>query len=85
MNEKPDSGGSAFPQVQTDNRNADYPDQPFLPETYSAGGMTMRDYYAAKAMAALIAAYSGTQAWGPSTTAQRAFEYADAMLRNREC
>lgn len=43
-----DTGGSAFPEVFTDSRNG-------VSDTYSAGGMTLRDYFAAKAMQAMIA------------------------------
>ena len=43
------------------------------PET----GMTLRDYFAAKAMQALLPDY-------PSFIAQQAYHYADAMLKARE-
>lgn len=46
------------------------------PET----GMTLRDYFAAKAMQALLPDYQSTA----SFIAQQAYHYADAMLKARE-
>lgn len=47
------SGGSAFPEVFTNNaskRQGEY-----HPDVYSCGGMTLRDYFAAAAMTGLCA------------------------------
>lgn len=44
----------------------------------SSGGMTLRDYFAAKAMSALCSGLN------PETAAKEAYDYADAMLRARE-
>ena len=60
-----ETGGPAFPQ----------PDNIVL--TYK--GMTLRDYFAAKAMQTL-AAY---EEYPPERAAYRAYDYADAMLRAR--
>lgn len=49
-------------------------------------GMTLRDYFAAKAMQALIEG-GGCQMGGKTTeqaTAQCSYEFADAMLEERE-
>ena len=46
------------------------------------GGMSLRDYFAAKAMAALIAEYA--QMSGPDIIAHVAYMMADAMLKARE-
>jgi hypothetical protein len=46
------------------------------------GGMTLRDYFAAKAMQALIVAADGEL--HHQHGAYDAYEYADAMLRKRE-
>ena len=47
-------------------------------ETFVAKGMTLRDYFAAKAMQALVEkSYF-------DTTARLAYEIADAMLKARE-
>lgn len=45
-------------------------------------GMGLREYFAAKAMAALIIAHR--DALSPSSTVDSAYSYADAMLRARE-
>ena len=48
-------------------------------------GMTLRDYFAAKAMQALIIANGPTPAGGWPTYAERtAYTIADAMLKARE-
>jgi hypothetical protein len=41
-------------------------------------GITIRDYFATKAMQNLVSDYS------PEFVAQKAYEYADAMLKERE-
>jgi len=59
--------------------------RPFSEDTYLEGidylaqdGMTMRDYFAAKAMPELIG-------WGePDDIAVKAYKYADAMMKARE-
>lgn len=64
-------GGSAFP----------------LPEVnYQCWeGMSLHDYFAAKAMAAIIAAYNGPELELPDHdyVAKEAYMYADAMLKAR--
>lgn len=47
---------------------------------YQAKGITIRDYFAAKAMQGL---YSRVN-WSVTDVAQRAYEQADAMLKARE-
>lgn len=67
---KPD-GGQAFP----------------LSVAYREPGMSLRDYFAAQAMAACVGADSSTnQNYGanPEKVATYAYEFADAMLKERE-
>ncbi|MBX3704020.1 MAG: hypothetical protein KF822_09620 [Steroidobacteraceae bacterium] len=45
-------------------------------------GMTLRDYFAAKAPEGLISRLAGVNA-GPDGYAKRAYQYADAMLSER--
>lgn len=78
MTEK--NGGSAFPW---DERNDD--------GSYfcTHEGMSLRDYFAAKAMSTLIetmanAAMGGATHPGKNAIAKFAYEYADAMLKARE-
>lgn len=66
-----DTGGQAFPLADScceyggTNRS-------------DANGMSLRDYFAAKAMAALIAKFSH-----PEDVARLAHQHADAMLKAR--
>lgn len=52
-------------------------------------GMTLRDYLAAKALQGMLA-YPGNQRWGDYASmgfglaAESAYNYADAMLKQRE-
>lgn len=66
------NGGPAFPTA-----NGGSPDD----------GMTLRDYFAAKAMAAMVAKSDGQSktagAKGVWLIAQYAYEFADAMLLER--
>lgn len=65
MNEKIKTGGSAFP------KNYGIPNE----------GMTLRDYFAAKAMLGLdVTRYAG----GYTLLAENAYKMADAMLAERE-
>ncbi len=48
------------------------------------GGMSLRDYFAAKAMQGFAADPQAAWKGGITEMAQRAYEWADAMLRARE-
>jgi hypothetical protein len=65
MTNKIETGGPAFPTVMIDK-----------PE----GGMTLRDYFAAKAMQVILAA-DGVNDW--KTRAEHAYAMAEAMLEVR--
>lgn len=66
------TGGPAFPQHGFDT----------VAERFtSQGGMTLRDYFAAKAMAALIQTKSGQSM---SMAARFAYDWADEMMKARE-
>ena len=64
------TGGPAFPQ-------AEYPNM-------GQTGMTLRDYFAAKAMQGFMANKSNPMHYQPETDAQWAYMIADAMLKARE-
>jgi hypothetical protein len=55
---------------------------------YQQGGMTLRDYFAAKAMAAYvsvhIAHYGHDNCWPIDSLSSEAYSVADAMLKARE-
>lgn len=73
-------GGPAFPGLREGHANRD--------RLVPVHGMSLRDYFAAKAMAALI---GNTKAFGdeetyksyPARAADRAYGIADAMLASR--
>lgn len=72
-------GGAAFPT----SLSPDYPNEMF-------GGISIRDYFAAKAMQGMLA-YPGCESRGshhnnnsPEGVAEMAYGYADAMLKARE-
>ena len=63
----------------------------FPTETFQNEGMTLRDYFAAKAMAVLMAEIDGNDGdnpgsvmWQSHTVAELAYEQADAMLEARK-
>lgn len=71
-----DNGGAAFP-IPNDDRPGAYPAEP---------GMTLRDYFAAKAMQGMWA--SDTSDWSlpagdEHVRAASAYRMADAMLKER--
>ena len=76
-----DDGGSAFPQIETGYSESDHD---YTGNVYSTGGMTLRDYFAAKALPALTGGY---QEWAIERDADRvaqiAYSVADAMLKAR--
>jgi hypothetical protein len=86
MDEKRNDGGSAFPR---------YGNDPWGKPSTQAAGMTLRDYFAAKALPAILEQEdNGIQAWQPDATggssitaaeawARDAYKIADAMLAER--
>lgn len=79
MNEnqkKIDDGGQAFPMVF-----------PIATAVMRLDGMTLRDYFAAKAMAGYIASFANPSAVSDpkaDLAARKAYAYADAMLAARK-
>ncbi len=51
----------------------------FPTETFMTDGMTLRDYFAAKAMQGLLARNAG----GEGVVHEKAYQIADAMLKER--
>ena len=66
------TGGPAFPGLH-----------PSKECHYQDAGMTLRDYFAAKAMAALVVVYTDDKAIVDEYS-QRAYAIADAMLKARQ-
>jgi hypothetical protein len=72
-------GGSAFPQVKTTKE--------FVtdPNVHSVGGMSLRDYFAAKSINGMLSALeaAGLNYSNPLMMAEHAYAMADAMLLER--
>ena len=71
------TGGPAFPMSGFDTRHG----QPI--QAVYQHGMTLRDYFAAKAMQGAIASSSDQLDFGPDLGAAWAYQVADAMLAAR--
>jgi hypothetical protein len=69
------TGGPAFPQTEVDRDGVTI--------THHSG-MTLRDYFAAKAMQGLLAGITPTTVWSHDEVAETAYNVADAMLKARE-
>lgn len=86
----PNDGGPAFP-VPSDAMILDINGSVAFASSYGGGpekGMTLRDFFAAKAMAGLLARSAETMVAGeilklPSDYATVAYFFADAMLAER--
>ena len=73
-----DTGGQAFPCFERGSAGAG-------PLDLTDPGMTLRDYFAAKAMQGLLAQSCGSAMGSdPINGAQYAYAMADAMLKARE-
>lgn len=66
-----DDGGSAFPLTDHFDEGNNY--------KCADAGMSLRDYFAAKAVSGLIEYAAGDHEW----LSKRAYEMADAMLKER--
>lgn len=69
-------GGPAFPNVPSDPQYQSWDE-----------GMTLRDYFAGKALNGYLASWEGTNApdfFTPDHVAPLAYAYADAMLEARK-
>lgn len=79
---KREDGGPAFPV-------ADYDHMVFEPKTVAEtkrdlSGMTLRDYFAAKALSTVSAyGHKDVSTWAPADFAQHAYAIADAMITAR--
>ena len=72
----PKTGGPAFPSEYFD---------PQLQRSRAVNGMTLRDYFAAKAMQGILSAtLTPNTTWSQDDAAETAYNVADAMLKARE-
>lgn len=67
-----DNGGPAFPTVEANYHN----------ENMRSEGLSIRDYFAAKAMQGMIASYGYLRS-EVDVMAESAYDCADAMLKER--
>lgn len=87
MSAQPKDGGPAFPGTHTEYLSAFGAGAMTIPREVAHGGMSLRDYFAAQAMQALVSACDSTGAWMGNDTVnvpQHAYAMADAMLAERE-
>lgn len=77
-------GGSAFPEVFSTFHERNHPNPGYLTDVYSAGGMTLRDYFAANALQGILASegfLNSTRFQGDVAAAcDTAVYVADALL-----
>jgi hypothetical protein len=64
-------GGPAFPTMGSDT-------------VFLSSGMTLRDYFAAKALEGSLASLEPNESWDEKRAAKWCYEMADAMLSARE-
>ena len=76
MTHTADNGGPAFPSEQGFDPDGHW-NQSYDP------GMTLRDYFAARALQSIMLDHDARAAF-PQTIAGRAYDYADAMLAARK-
>jgi hypothetical protein len=76
-----DNGGSAFPEIVTELNFHTHEYE----NTHSIGGMTLRDYFAAKAMQGLMrdVAWDYSRGHCNAELVSRAYIIADQMLNER--
>jgi hypothetical protein len=81
-----ETGGPAFPCLEATVTGIDSDGQERI-DTEAHGGMTLRDYFAAKALQGLAAHVVGaakhSNETGPQAHARLAYAYADAMIAER--
>jgi hypothetical protein len=83
VSENINDGGPAFPTVATATTHGFYADgQPCMTHYGSRSGISVRDYFAAKALQGLLADSEREGTW--SEFAEDAYSCADAMLKARE-
>lgn len=75
-------GGPAFPCLEATVTGIDSDGNERL-DTEAHGGMSLRDYFAAKAMTRIVA-YDKEGCMSPDITAMASYSLADAMLKARE-
>ncbi len=78
MSNDTNTGGTAFPALARYGRSAQ------LESALQQDGMTLRDYFAAKAMQGFVSDSEWRMSRNPNETAKAAYHQADAMLKARD-
>lgn len=78
------NGGPAFPVTQVNPQKSLYMEEGILPGMIGKEGMSLRDYFAAKAMQGIIASPLHKLGEGRNDIAEAAYVMADEMLIERE-
>lgn len=78
------TGGPAFPCLETTVTGIDSDGQERI-DTEAHGGMSLRDYFAAKALTAVVGSIMPQEChnWNAGDFAREAYDLADAMLAER--
>lgn len=78
------NGGPAFPCLEATVTGIDSDGQDRI-DTEAHGGMTLRDYFAAKALPGILVPIMADEChnWKPADFASEAYAIADAMLAER--
>ena len=76
-----DDGGPAFPEVSSDYKPRWEGDNEGFSNTYSCGGMSLRDWFAGQALYGLFSCISQAP---NEVIARQAYAMADAMIAERK-
>jgi hypothetical protein len=77
-------GGSAFPEVRSCNFDGAHQMLSTCSYIKTVGGMSLRDYFAAKALAGILANPNLTDCKASKWATDYAYEAADAMIAQRK-
>ena len=87
MTDQINTGGAAFPQLEVVSGERDGHGDAIEAYTIATGGMTLRDYFAAKALQGMHASLADSVNWpdgdGVKKIAEVAYSQADAMIAAR--
>lgn len=74
------NGGVAFPGIHSLEINASKDEIKMTGDS----GMTLRDYFAAKAIMGMLASCTNGTTYSLESAARNAYEFADVMIKERE-
>lgn len=77
------NGGPAFARTLSKEERDAHAMKGYGPAPFAQDGLSVRDYFAAKAMQSLVQLY-WANGWQISKYAEKAYEMADAMIAERD-